>query len=130
MYPVKSAHNRSVLLLGAKPQIISDDDFYKNSLEDERTVFKPLAERERITLLFNSLLRAAAGRLHADYADIDHVLADDKSRRQFFKKVFWEATPERTATGLSATLNSSGAEFPRREGKAGSCAQPRGPAAR
>lgn len=83
-------HNRSVLLVGAKPQIIADDDFYKNALEDERTVFQPLAERERVTLLFNSLARKAAQRLNIDYTDIDHVLADEKSRRQFFKRAFWD----------------------------------------
>lgn len=83
-------HNKSVLLLGAKPQIIADDDFHKNALEDERTVFQPLAERERITLLFNSQVRDVAARLHIDYADIDHVLAGEKSRREFFKKVFWD----------------------------------------
>ena len=83
-------HNQTVLLVGAKPQIIADEDFYNNSLEDERTVFQPLAERERITLLFNSLARQSAERLKIDYADIDHVLVDDKSRRQFFKKAFWD----------------------------------------
>lgn len=89
-------YNKNVLLLGAKPQIIADDDFHKNALVDERVVFKPLAERERITLLFNAQLREASERLNVDYADLDHVLADEKSRRQFFKKVFWDSYTDDT----------------------------------
>jgi len=84
-------HNKRVLLLGAKPQIIGDEDFYRNSLVDERTIFKPLAERERVTADFNARLRQAAERLRVDYADIDHVLADEKSRRKYFKKVYWDS---------------------------------------
>jgi len=84
-------HNRNVLLLGAKPQIIADEDFYQNSLEDERTVFQPLAERERITLVFNALLRQAAERHGIGYADIDRVLADEQGRRNFFRGAFWDS---------------------------------------
>jgi hypothetical protein len=83
-------HNRKAVLIGAKPQIIGDEDFYRNSLEDERTIFKPLAERERITLDFNARLKSAATRLKIGYADIDHVLADEPSRRKFFRKAFWD----------------------------------------
>ncbi|HEX9397921.1 MAG TPA: surface carbohydrate biosynthesis protein [Burkholderiales bacterium] len=89
-------HNRNVVLLGAKPQIIADADFYRNTLVDERTVFQPLAERERVTLMFNALARQAAARLKVDYADIDHVLADEKSRQQFFKKAFWDGYSDDT----------------------------------
>jgi surface carbohydrate biosynthesis protein len=84
-------HQKKVLILGAKPQIIGDDDFYKNSLEDERTVFKPLAEREKITVSFNAQLRKVAERLRVDYADIDHVLANSDSRRKFFENAFWDS---------------------------------------
>jgi hypothetical protein len=84
-------HNRQILLLGAKPQIIGDEDFYRNAAEDERTVFQPLAERERITLAFNALLRQAAERLRIGYADLDHVLAEEKGRQQFFRDAFWDS---------------------------------------
>lgn len=84
-------HNRNVLLFGAKPQIVGDEDFYKVAAADEeRIVFKPLAERERITGLFNVQVREAGARLKVDYADFHHVLADEKSRRQFFRKVYWD----------------------------------------
>lgn len=83
-------HNKTVLLLGAKPQIVGDEDFYKNALDDERIVFKPIEERERITVSFNAQVREAASRLNVDYADLHRVMVDEKSRRQFFKKVFWD----------------------------------------
>jgi hypothetical protein len=84
-------HNRNVLLLGAKPQIIGDEDFYKvASADEERIIFKPLAERERVTVSFNAQLREAAARLRVDYTDLHHVMADEKSRQQFFKKVYWD----------------------------------------
>jgi hypothetical protein len=83
-------HNRNVLMLGAKPQIIADEDFYRNTLVDERIVFKPLPERERITRMFNGLLQQASARLNVDYADIDHVLASEESRQRFFSRVFWD----------------------------------------
>jgi surface carbohydrate biosynthesis protein len=83
-------HNKTVLLLGAKPQIVGDEDFYRNSLDDERIVFKPIEERERVTVSFNAQLREAARKLKVDYADLHHVMADEKSRRQFFKKVYWD----------------------------------------
>ena len=70
---------------------MGDEDFHKVAAADEeRIIFKPLAERERITVLFNALLREAAGRLKVEYADLHHVMADEKSRRQFFKKVYWD----------------------------------------
>ena len=83
-------HNKTVLLLGPKPQIIGDDDFYKNALEDERTIFKPLEEREKVALGFNRQLGTVAGKLKIDYADIDDVLASDASRRNFFAHAFWD----------------------------------------
>ena len=89
-------YNKTVLLLGAKPQIIGDDDFYKNALEDERTIFKPLDERERVTLSFNGQLKTVAEKLGIDYADIDHVLASDESRRDFFANVFWDSYQDDT----------------------------------
>jgi hypothetical protein len=89
-------HTRKVVLLGAKPQIIQDDDFYRGSLEDERIVFKPLQERERITLRFNAGVKAVSERLGLVYADIDHVLADDASREEFFKNAFWDAYTDDT----------------------------------
>lgn len=85
-------HNKSVLVLGAKPQIVGDEDFYKVAAADvERIVFKPIEERERITVSFNAQLRQAAQRLSIEYADLHHVVADEKSRKQFFKKVYWDA---------------------------------------
>ena len=89
-------HNDNVLILGAKPQIIGDEDFYRNSLEDERTIFKPLPERERVTRMFNDLLRQSAARLDLDYADIDHVLNDEASRQRFFSRVFWDTYTDDT----------------------------------
>lgn len=84
-------HNRNVLLLGAKPQIVGDEDFYKVAAADEeRIIFKPIAERERITVAFNALMRESAARLRVDYTDLHHVMADEKSRQQFFKKVYWD----------------------------------------
>ena len=83
-------HNKSVLLLGAKPQIVGDEDFHRIALDDERIVFKPIEERERVTVSFNAQLREAAAKLKVDYADLHHVMADEKSRRQFFKKVYWD----------------------------------------
>ena len=83
-------HNKSVLLLGAKPQIVGDEDFHRIALDDERIVFKPIEERERVTLIFNAQLREAARKLGVEYADVHHVMADEKSRRQFFKKVYWD----------------------------------------
>jgi len=53
-------------------------------------VFKPIEERERVTVSFNAQLREAAAKLKVDYADLHHVMADEKSRRQFFKKVYWD----------------------------------------
>jgi hypothetical protein len=88
--------NRNVLVIGAKPQIIADSDFYQNSLEDERTIFKPLVERERITLLFNAKLRALAERLHLDYVDIDDVLQSEPSRQSFFENAFWDSYTDDT----------------------------------
>jgi surface carbohydrate biosynthesis protein len=88
--------NKNVLLLGAKPQIIADDDFYKNSLVDERTIFKPLPEREKITLAFNAKVRASAERLNVDYADIDDVMEDEKSRRRFLESAFWDTYTDDT----------------------------------
>ena len=85
-------HNRTLLLIGAKPQIVGDEDFYKVAAADqERIIFQPLEERERVTVLFNTQLRQAAERLKLEYADLHHVMADEKSRRQFFKKVYWDA---------------------------------------
>jgi surface carbohydrate biosynthesis protein len=89
-------HNKKVLVLGAKPQIIGDEDFYANSLADERTVFKPLEEREKVTLDFNRRLKSFAAELKIDYADIDHVLADDASRRTFFDNAFWDSYTDDT----------------------------------
>lgn len=84
-------YNKRVVLLGAKPQIVGDEDFHKVAAADEeRIIFKPLAERERVTGLFNAHSRRVAGQLGIDYADIHHVLSDEKSRRQFFKKVYWD----------------------------------------
>ena len=83
-------HNKKVLLLGAKPQIVGDEDFYRNAQDDERIVFQPIAERERITVDFNARMRASAERLRVEYADFHHVMADEKSRKQFFKKVYWD----------------------------------------
>jgi surface carbohydrate biosynthesis protein len=82
--------NRNVLLLGAKPQIVSDGDFYKNAQDDERIVFQPLAERERVTRLFNEGTRRIAEKHGLEYADIHHVLASEESRREFFKQTFWD----------------------------------------
>lgn len=82
--------NRKVLLIGAKPQIIGDQDFYRASLEDERTIFKPLPEREQVTLDYNAKLKATAERLKLDYVDLDDILKDEKSRRHFFDRVFWD----------------------------------------
>jgi surface carbohydrate biosynthesis protein len=82
--------NRNVLLIGAKPQIIADQDFYRASLEDERTIFKPLPEREKVTLDYNAKLKATAERLKLDYVDLDDTLKDEKSRRHFFDRVFWD----------------------------------------
>ncbi len=89
-------HTRKVVLLGAKPQIIRDEDFYRGSLEDERIVFKPLQERERITLRFNAGVKAVSGRMGLRYADIDHVLADEASRDAFFRNAFWDAYTDDT----------------------------------
>ena len=83
-------HTRKVVLLGAKPQIIRDEDFYRNAQVDERIVFKPLPERERITLRFNAGVRAVSEKLGLAYADIDHVLADEASREAFFRNAFWD----------------------------------------
>jgi len=83
-------HNKQVLLIGAKPQIVGDEDFYRNAQDDERIVFKPIEERERITVSFNTQLREAAARLRVEYTDLHHVMADEKSRKQFFKKVYWD----------------------------------------
>jgi surface carbohydrate biosynthesis protein len=89
-------YNKKVLLLGAKPQIIMDDDFYKNSIVDERTIFKPLDQRERVTLSFNAQLKAIASKLNIDYADLDSVLASDASRREFFEHAFWDSYTDDT----------------------------------
>jgi surface carbohydrate biosynthesis protein len=83
-------HNRNVLLLGAKPQIVSDGDFYKNAQDDERIVFQPLAERERVTRLFNEGTRRVAEKHHLDYADFHHVMATEASRNEFFSNAFWD----------------------------------------
>src|SRR5262245_43768962 len=53
-------YNKNVILVGAKPQIIGDNDFYKGSLIDERIIFKPLEDREKVTLNFNRQLRGFA----------------------------------------------------------------------
>lgn len=89
-------YSKKILLLGAKPQIIQDEDFYRGSLEDERIVFKPLPERERITLRFNAGVRAVSEKLGVAYADIDHVLADQASREAFFKNAFWDSYTDDT----------------------------------
>lgn len=81
--------NRQVTLLGAKPQIVQDGDFYKNSLEDDRIIFKPLEERQAATGYFNGLVQQMAERHSLGYLDIDHVLADEAAREAFFKQVFW-----------------------------------------
>ncbi len=83
-------YNKNVILLGAKPQIVGDDDFYKNSLADERTIFKPLEERERVTLKFNRQLKKFARKLKVGYVDLDDVLGDETSRRSFFDQAFWD----------------------------------------
>ena len=83
-------HNRNVLLLGAKPQIVSDGDFYKNAQDDERIVFQPVAERERVTRLFNEGVRRVAEKHHLDYADFHHVMATEASRGEFFSNAFWD----------------------------------------
>lgn len=81
--------NRRVTLLGAKPQIVGDEDFYQNSLEDERIVFKPLPERQAATAYYNGLVRDIASRHGLGYVDIDDVLAEPASREAFFKQAFW-----------------------------------------
>lgn len=89
-------HTRKVLLLGAKPQIILDEDFYRNAQVDERIVFKPLPERERITLRFNGGVKAVSEKLGVAYADIDHVLANEESRQTFFQNAFWDGYTDDT----------------------------------
>jgi surface carbohydrate biosynthesis protein len=89
-------YNKNVILVGAKPQIIGDDDFYKNSLVDERTIFKPLEEREKVTLNFNHQLRDFAHRLKIDYIDLDDHLSDEASRRRFFDHAFWDTYTDDT----------------------------------
>ena len=89
-------YNKKIILVGAKPQIIGDNDFYKNSLADDRTIFKPLEEREKITLNFNRQLRDFAGKLKVDYIDLDDELRDDASRRKFFDQAFWDTYTDDT----------------------------------
>ena len=89
-------YNRNVILVGAKPQIIGDNDFYKNSLADERTIFKPLEQREKVTLNFNRQLRDFAGKLKVDYIDLDDELKDEASRQRFFDQAFWDTYTDDT----------------------------------
>jgi surface carbohydrate biosynthesis protein len=89
-------YSKKIILVGAKPQIIGDNDFYKNSLADERTIFKPLEERERVTLNFNRQLRDFAGKLKVDYIDLDDELRDEASRRKFFDQAFWDTYTDDT----------------------------------
>ncbi|MGD9921451.1 MAG: hypothetical protein AB7V13_08395, partial [Pseudorhodoplanes sp.] len=89
-------HNRNVILLGAKPQIIGDNDFYKNALADERTIFRPLEERERVTLRFNQRLKAFAAAQGIESVDLDDELTSEESRRRFFDEVFWDTYTDDT----------------------------------
>ncbi len=89
-------YNRNVILVGAKPQIIGDNDFYKNSLADERTIFKPLEQREKVTLNFNRQLRVFAGKLKVDYIDLDDEFKDEASRQRFFDQAFWDTYTDDT----------------------------------
>ena len=89
-------YNKQIILVGAKPQIIADNDFYKNSLADERTIFKPLEEREKVTLNFNRQLRRFAGKLKIDYIDLDDELSDEASRRKFLNQAFWDTYTDDT----------------------------------
>jgi hypothetical protein len=83
-------YNKKIILVGAKPQIIGDNDFYKGSLVDERIIFKPLEDREKVTLNFNRQLRGFAGKLKVDYIDLDDELGDEASRQRFFDQAFWD----------------------------------------
>ena len=89
-------YNKNIILVGAKPQIIGDDDFYKNSLADDRTIFKPLEEREKVTSNFNRQLRDFAGKLKVDYIDLDDELRDERSRQNFFDQAFWDTYADDT----------------------------------
>lgn len=82
-------HNRRIVMLGAKPQIIQDADFHRNAQDDERIVFKPLTERQAATDHFNALQREMAARFDVDYVDVDHALRDEKSRGEFYRNAFW-----------------------------------------
>ena len=89
-------YNKKIILLGAKPQIIGDDDFYNNSLADERTIFKPREEREKVTLNFNRQLRHFARKLKVDYIDLDDEIKDETSRKRFFDQAFWDTYTDDT----------------------------------
>lgn len=89
-------YNKKIILVGAKPQIIGNNDFYKNSLSDERTVFKPLEDREKVTSDFNQRLRRFAGKLKIDYVDLDDKLCDEESRLNFFEQAFWDTYTDDT----------------------------------
>ena len=89
-------YNKKIILMGAKPQIIGDNDFYKNALSDERTVFKPLEVREKITSDFNQRLRRFARKLNIDYIDLDDKLGDEGSRQSFFGQAFWDTYTDDT----------------------------------
>ena len=89
-------YNKRVILIGAKPQIIGDNDFYKNALADERTVFRPLEERERITNEFNRRLKAFAAGQGIGSVDLDDELATEQARQKFFSEVFWDTFTDDT----------------------------------
>jgi surface carbohydrate biosynthesis protein len=89
-------YNKKIILLGAKPQIIGDNDFYKNSLTDERTIFKSREEREKVTLNFNRQLGDFARKLKIDYIDLDDELRDETSRKSFFDQAFWDTYTDDT----------------------------------
>ena len=84
------------MLQHAKPQIIGDNDFYKNALADERTVFRPLEERERITNEFNRRLKAFAAGQGIGSVDLDDELATEQARQKFFSEVFWDTFTDDT----------------------------------
>jgi tetratricopeptide (TPR) repeat protein len=83
-------HQPNVTLIGAKPQIVCDDDFYKLSIKEERTFFKPKEERQRVSFLYNSYLLQSSKALGLTYIDIDDQLSTNELKDNFFRSCYFD----------------------------------------
>jgi len=82
--------NKNIVVVGAKPQIIGDDDHYRNSLEDDRIIFQSLEVRQGKSVWFNQRVADYMNDLGVDFFSLDHMLRNEANRQELFANCFWD----------------------------------------